>query len=359
MATRHEFSFTGSSKDYFGIWIVNLFLSVLTIGIYTAWAKVRYLRYFYGNTHLDGHSFDYHARPVQILIGRIIVVVAIGVLQLVNFVAPAVLWLGPVILLAYLTALPWIINKAIAFNARMTSYRNVRFNFRGSYWKAFGIFLLMPVAVGLTAGLLLPFMSRMRVRYIANNLRYGTEPFRFQAPIGPFYGNLGSSVLFYIVAGVGLAVVGLVLGTVANVTGLIGALNPDLARVSAGQAMNLSLAMSAVSAFYLTSVLVVFFYTSGVRNIAYNHTALGEEVQLLSSLSRWRYTWIIASNFLATIATIGMARPWAMIRHWRYLAANTALDGPESLAQFVDVRADAGPAAAAEYLDIGGIDFGL
>jgi uncharacterized membrane protein YjgN (DUF898 family) len=35
--------------EYFGIWIVNLLLSLVTLGIYTAWAKVRRLRYFYGN----------------------------------------------------------------------------------------------------------------------------------------------------------------------------------------------------------------------------------------------------------------------------------------------------------------------
>ena len=58
----HEFSFTGNAKEYFGIWIVNLLLSIITIGIYTAWAKVRRQRYFYGNTWMDGHNFEYHAK---------------------------------------------------------------------------------------------------------------------------------------------------------------------------------------------------------------------------------------------------------------------------------------------------------
>lgn len=82
MAKTRQFSFSGNAREYFGIWIVNLFLSVVTVGIYTAWAKVRRLRYSYGNTHLDGHTFDYHARPRQILIGRIIVVAALFVLNL-------------------------------------------------------------------------------------------------------------------------------------------------------------------------------------------------------------------------------------------------------------------------------------
>ena len=62
------FGFSGTAAEYFGIWIVNLFLTIITLGIYSAWAKVRRLRYFYGNTWLDGHNFEYHARPIQILI---------------------------------------------------------------------------------------------------------------------------------------------------------------------------------------------------------------------------------------------------------------------------------------------------
>ena len=43
-----EFRATGA--EYFRIWIVNLLLTIITLGIYSAWAKVRRLRYFYGST---------------------------------------------------------------------------------------------------------------------------------------------------------------------------------------------------------------------------------------------------------------------------------------------------------------------
>ena len=33
--------FTGKAGEYFRIWIVNVCLSVVTLGIYSAWAKVR------------------------------------------------------------------------------------------------------------------------------------------------------------------------------------------------------------------------------------------------------------------------------------------------------------------------------
>ncbi|MFM9971741.1 MAG: DUF898 family protein [Burkholderiales bacterium] len=50
--------FTGSAAEYFRIWIVNLFFTLITLGIYSAWAKVRKKRYFYGSTRIDGDSFD-------------------------------------------------------------------------------------------------------------------------------------------------------------------------------------------------------------------------------------------------------------------------------------------------------------
>ena len=47
---RHRPEFRGDPKEYFRIWIVNLALTILTLGIYSAWAKVRKQRYFYLST---------------------------------------------------------------------------------------------------------------------------------------------------------------------------------------------------------------------------------------------------------------------------------------------------------------------
>ena len=46
--------FRGDAREYFRIWAVNLCLTLLTFGIFSAWAKVRKKRYFYSNTVLDG-----------------------------------------------------------------------------------------------------------------------------------------------------------------------------------------------------------------------------------------------------------------------------------------------------------------
>jgi uncharacterized membrane protein YjgN (DUF898 family) len=71
------FELTGTSREYFGIWIVN---TLFTLGGYSPWAKVRTLRYFYRSTRLLGSSFDYTGDPLQILRGRVIVAALLLVL---------------------------------------------------------------------------------------------------------------------------------------------------------------------------------------------------------------------------------------------------------------------------------------
>src|SRR5262245_12797334 len=124
-ATR-PFEFSGSGFEYFKIWIVNICLTILTLGLYSAWAQVRRLRYFHGNTHVDGHRFEYLADPVKILKGRILAVVLLFGYALAWDVYPAA---GFVILGVGILLVPFIIVTASAFNMRNSAYRNIRFYF--------------------------------------------------------------------------------------------------------------------------------------------------------------------------------------------------------------------------------------
>src|SRR6478735_4428933 len=95
----HRFSFMGSGKEYFGIWIVNVLLTIITLGIYSAWAKVRRNRYFYGNTVILDRAFEYHATGKQIFIGRLIVVGFFIVMNILAVIVPPVAIITPIVLL--------------------------------------------------------------------------------------------------------------------------------------------------------------------------------------------------------------------------------------------------------------------
>src|SRR5688572_26822140 len=131
---RLPFEFTGSAREYFGIWIVNVLLTFLTLGVYSAWAKVRTRQYFYRHTWLAGSSFEYDADARGILRGRVLVLVLILALFVARHVAVVA---ALVIFLLTLVVTPWLLAKSLAFDARYSSYRNVRFAFEGTTRQAY------------------------------------------------------------------------------------------------------------------------------------------------------------------------------------------------------------------------------
>src|SRR5438105_9521561 len=110
--TPERLQFTGSGADYFGIWIVNLLLTIVTLGIYSAWAKVRRLQYFYRHTTLAGSSFDFHGSPSRILIGRVI---ALAMLIAYNYSVRLQSVVTIVVLVAIAILLPWLLRNSFRF----------------------------------------------------------------------------------------------------------------------------------------------------------------------------------------------------------------------------------------------------
>lgn len=113
-----EVEFDGRAGEWFGIWIVNLMLTIVTFGIYSAWAKVRRKKYFHQHTRIAGRSFDYHATGGQILVGRLIVLAGVIVYSLLAAM-PVLAVVMPLLLIALI---PFLAVRALRFNARMTSW---------------------------------------------------------------------------------------------------------------------------------------------------------------------------------------------------------------------------------------------
>ena len=131
--------FNGQAAEYFRIWIVNICLTIVTLGIYSAWAKVRRKRYFYANTLLNGSSFDYLGKPTAILKGRAIVFGAFVVYSIVKEIKPGA---GLILLLVLFLFIPAIIVRALRFNAINSTFRNVRFGFSAQLGETFRLLLI-------------------------------------------------------------------------------------------------------------------------------------------------------------------------------------------------------------------------
>lgn len=340
--------FRGSAGEYFGIWIVNILLTIITLGIYSAWAKVRRNRYFYGNSFIDSHSFDYHARGLQIFIGRAIVfgyIIAYNVLLAISPIA------GGILGLLMLVLLPWIVMRSLRFNARVTSYRNIRFDFVGKTGGAFFAIIVGGLVSFFSLGILAPFASRWLYRYIFNNLRYGDRAFETDPKIGALYRVWLPAFLLMLVG----AAVGGFLGMMAY-HGVVEGFDETTA--DADVQIILAIYGALIPALVLWAVAGIF-YRVGVRNVVMNATRFDTRHTLFSDLGRLRYFWIVISNLVVTVVTFSLMRPWAAVREHRYVIEHSGIVVDGELGDVVASVQNSGSAVTAEYLDLEGFDFGF
>ena len=156
-----EGQFSGTGAAFFKIYFVNILLTIITLGLYTPWARVRTKRYLYGNLHLGKYSFDYHADPNKmfkffVLFYAISIIFGLGV----NLIPVIGVILAPAYLIVLIVAAPWIINRSLSFNAKMTSFGNIRFHYSGNYWGAFGVLYILPILNSITFGLATPLIHK-------------------------------------------------------------------------------------------------------------------------------------------------------------------------------------------------------
>ncbi len=371
------FEFRGNAKEWFGIWIVNLLLTIITIGIYSAWAKVRTKKYFYNNTYVEGRNFDYHATGKQILIGRLIVIAALVVFNLILAALPVI---GLVLLLALLAALPWLLVRAMLFNARMSSFSNVRFNFVGKYGRAFVVFLLAPIGaylliailgggaafaaetVGIAVAVILgliavvvlflvfPVIDRMVKAFSINNHKLGVASFEMNVPVGPFV----KAAIFASLWVVAVLVIGGVL-----IGGPLVAMFSDLeAGIEPGPAQ-MGLIGILYLLFFVAFLPAVFIYQAMIRNVIYNNTTLEGGHSFTSNVSAKSLLWIALSNMVVVICTLGLMLPWAQVRMAKYLADHTGLIPGADMDSFIGEQQEKVSALGDAYSDIEGLDVGL
>lgn len=333
------FRFSGKAEEYFRIWIVNLALTIVTLGVYSAWAKVRSERYFYGNTTVGGTPFEYLADPIKILKGR-----AIAALLLLAYVGSAqvspVLNLG--VLLVLMLLFPWMLTRSLAFRARYSAWRSIPFGFDGGYGQAFKLYILLPVASVFTLYLAFPWVVRQQTEWMASQHRYGGTRLSFAAETSQFYA-------IYLLAVVGMFGIGFLM---AMAGGVLAAILADVGS-SADRARVVVLLVGG--AVYLAAFAIGVYIRAATANVMWNAIEVGG-CRFRSTISGWDMAWIFASNTLAIIGTLGLAFPWARIRVARYRAEHLAFLPSGNPDQFFADASSSAPAFGSEAADLFDVD---
>ena len=333
-----HFEFTGKGWEYFRIWIVNVLLTILTLGIYSAWAKVRRMQYFYRNTHLADASFDYHGTPTAILKGRII---GFGLLIAYNAAFEFDPKLGLAIGLLLALVMPWLLMRSLQFKFYNSSYRGLRFGFAGDSRGAYRAFLLYPVLAAFTFYLLAPLAHQRIKHYQFDNGRFGSTAFRFDATVKGFY-LLYLSALF-VMAGtlLLLPVLAMLSGDGTGFQGLV---------------TGFAAAAPAIMLVLIASILVVSsLFGAYMQNLVWGNTQLGAH-RFYSRVSARRLLWISVTNFLGIVLTFGLFMPFAAIRMTRFKLESMGLAVNGDLSGFIADQQQQATAAGEETAEMFDVD---
>ncbi|MBL8519066.1 MAG: DUF898 domain-containing protein [Betaproteobacteria bacterium] len=360
-AETHDFRFTGAGMEYFRIWIVNLLLSLVTLGIYSAWAKVRKKRYFYGNTWVADSNFEFHGRPLSILKGRIIAVLALGAYSAASYLSPK---LGQVLFVLLVAVSPWFIARTFAFNAHYSSYRQLRFRnvattreVYAAVWPFFIVAIaalvlspeLEPGQVALSTaewiGLMLPsLLALFAYPYVfgaikcvhVNRSFYGGAPFALDAGIGRFYA-------LYVKA----YIIGLIAIVCFGFFAMIVVMIPVIG-------------FALMFGAYLVAGAAIFGYLrSRVGNLVFNATTLEGGVSFRSTLSATLLARLYFTNLLGIMLSLGLLIPWAAVRVARYRASQLALVSTGPLDAYLAARGREVAATGEELGDFFDVDLSL
>ncbi len=332
-----SFRFHGTATEYFRIWIVNTLLTLLTLGLFAAWAKVRKRRYLRGSTELMGHRFDYRADPRRILIGNFIVVVIFLAYSLLGAVYPVMRY-GAIVVAVVL--LPWIVVRSLAFNAHNTAYRGMRFHFRPPLSPAIMIYLIQPLLIILTLGFYFPAWARAQRQYTISHHKLGDAYFAFEGGSGPFYAAyLLAGLLVFMAAGAGGTLMTLIPG------GRNGIPSPEQ--------------LAVFLAIYGLALFVAKHYIHArLFNHIWNHTKLDDH-GFSARLEAGRWLGLQFTNLGAIIISCGLLYPWAVIRSLRYTADCMHFHPASPIENIQRLGGSEGSAVGDTAAEFIGLDFGL
>lgn len=360
-----KLNFTGNGFEYFKIWIVNILLTIITLGIYYPWAKVRNNKYLYANSTMEENNFDYHATGKQLFLGYVIALVLFIAYNILGQIFPI---LSVIFLVALFIAIPWLIYRTMKFNLKVTSFSNVRFEFDGKIKGSYIVFFAYPilfiilfslsfivlgffgikdgVAIGVASLISIfiyiysfAFISAKKTTYLINSSKYGQGSFKTDIKISDFLiillKTFGISILTLIASGIVIA-------------GLFYALiySPIAFAEVTKDPLHIQMFIQQQLPFFIFSyILLVFFsfiaiayYKTKQREYIFKNTTFDEKITFESTLKFTKLAYIMTTNFLMIVLTLGLAIPWAKVRVMKYYLENTLIQAEDLSAYISQVK---------------------
>jgi uncharacterized membrane protein YjgN (DUF898 family) len=282
VAGAHRLTFHGRAGSLFGIHIVNVFLTLVTLGVYYFWGKARVRRYMFGQAEIDGDRFAFEGRGLEMLIGFVKAGVLFGLpLAALNY-APPLLGADTMVtaassLVAYalvLVLIPTARSGARRYRLSRTSWRGIHFSFRGRTLTFVRLYAGGSLLSVLTLGLYYPVFATRNHAFLTGHSYVGGARFEFA--------GRGTDLLVSFIYAVLLTL-------------------PTLG-------------------------LVWFWFAAAKRRYFWEHTRLGQ-ARFRSTITGGRLLRLKLGNLVIILLTLGLGWPLASVRTARFLCRHIWLEG--------------------------------
>ncbi len=365
----HRLRFTGSGGEYFRVWIVNVLLAIITLGIYTPWARRRTAQYFYSHTLVAGSPLEFTAQQRRMVVSFVLLMLLTVAYNLAvhtgQDTAVGLFLLGGAVLA------PFIWASAMRFRFNATRWRGLRLHFTAN-WKEvyiaswpvfalaavwFGVFFGLQVlspgladalqevgeevidagkkslppftpALGglLLLSLVLSVLCFIRLEYnykrlVVHKGQVGAERGRWKPVYLDFVKVWVATVVVFVVSVVLMLVI---VGAVAM--GFIGLSGP--ASKASLLWKLLFVAIAAVMALFLlvlVSAPARAYREARMFQLLWDNIGVSQAARFKCRLKSSRYVGLRIKNMLLTLLTLGLYRPFARVSEYRMKVESVTL----------------------------------
>lgn len=205
--TRNILTFQGKGSTLFGQYLVNILLSVVTLGIYSFWGKVKILQYQYEQTQLNGSPFRFLGTGGQMFVGYLkflaVMLVAVVLPMILLFVAvfnaamagetegsailvPLLVFYAYMILL-FSVLVPLAANGWFRYRLRVSSWRGITGSYRGLNKELIPLYLGGLLLTLVTLGIYGAWFQVKVQKYIYSKISYGNLTLEFTGKGGELF----------------------------------------------------------------------------------------------------------------------------------------------------------------------------
>ncbi len=345
--------------------VVNLLLSIITLGFYRFWAKTNVRKHIWSSVHINSEPLEYTGTGMELFKGFLMVFFCL-ILPYILAVTAATFVQGPespiaialqgAFFLAIYVLWGFAIYKARKFQLSRTNWRGIRGTLVGNAMTYSLLYFGSILAKSMSMGWATPVMNTVLAEQITNDMRFGDAAFKFKGRAGPLYPTYALCWILTLVAIVAVITIFVVSSTLSSELKSI--FSPDAAPETITEIAGY-LALAGIVLFLVFMLVIPMLWAI--------YTA--KEMRTFATYTRFdgvpftlNATWgsvirLTIINLLLIVFTLGIAWPFVQQRIVKFFVDRMKLDG------LVDVDRIRQSAAAmpsrgeglADAFDIGGL----